>query len=205
MLFMGKAEENKRQKKDALMHGAFDLFTTKGIANTSIAEIAEKAGVGKGTFYSYFKDKGDIHDRLVVRISSEVFTKAKTALDQTSLDTLEDQVLFIADNIIDQLKNDRLTTRFISKNLSWGVFQTFMSTTADTASVDFNRIFQDAFNRSPVKYKDPFLLIYMIIELVNGTCYSAILYQKPKPVDKLKPDLYEAIRAIMRVNEVHSA
>ena len=170
---MGKAEENKRQKKDALMHGAFDLFTTKGIANTSIAEIAEKAGVGKGTFYSYFKDKGDIHDR--------------------------------ADNIIDQLKNDRLTTRFISKNLSWGVFQTFMSTTADTASVDFNRIFQDAFNRSPVKYKDPFLLIYMIIELVNGTCYSAILYQKPKSVDELKPDLYEAIRAIMRVNEVHSA
>ena len=205
MFSMGKAEENKRQKKDALMHGAFDLFTTKGIANTSIAEIAEKAGVGKGTFYSYFKDKGDIHDRLVARISSEIFAKAKAALDQAQIAILEDQIIFLADNIIDQLKNDRLTTRFISKNLSWGVFQTFMSQDADTGNVDFNRIFQDAFTKSPIKYKDPFLLVYMIIELVNGTCYSAILYQKPKPVDDLKPDLYEAIRAIMRVNEVHSA
>ena len=80
-----------------------------------------------------------------------------------------------------------------------------MSQDADTGNVDFNRIFQDAFTKSPIKYKDPFLLVYMIIELVNGTCYSAILYQKPKPVDDLKPDLYEAIRAIMRVNEVHSA
>ena len=48
-------------------------------------------------------------------------------------------------------------------------------------------------------------MIYMIIELVNSTCYSAILYQKPKPVDELKPDLYKAIRAIMDVNELPSA
>lgn len=201
---MGKAEEKKRQKKDALMRGAFDLFTTKGIANTSIAEIAEKAGVGKGTFYSYFKDKGDIHDRIVAHISSQIFLKAKEALDQQHLPTLEEQLLFLADNIIDQLKNDRITARFISKNLSWGVFQTFMNQDPDTG-VDFTAILQDAFNQSPVKYKDPFLLVYMIIELVNSTCYSAILYQKPKPVDELKPDLYKAIRAIMDVNELPSA
>ena len=36
------------------------LFTTKGINSTAISDIVEKAGVAKGTFYLYFKDKYDI-------------------------------------------------------------------------------------------------------------------------------------------------
>ena len=54
---MGKAAENKQQKREALLNTAFKLFTTKGLHNTSIADIVEQAGVAKGTFYLYFKDK----------------------------------------------------------------------------------------------------------------------------------------------------
>ena len=54
---MGKIEEKKRQKKEALLVSAFQLFTEKGIDNTSISEIAKNANMAKGTFYLYFKDK----------------------------------------------------------------------------------------------------------------------------------------------------
>ena len=53
---IGKLEHNKKVKKDALFNTAFELFTTKGIAKTTISDIVEKAGVAKGTFYLYFKD-----------------------------------------------------------------------------------------------------------------------------------------------------
>ncbi|MBQ5360717.1 MAG: helix-turn-helix transcriptional regulator, partial [Lachnospiraceae bacterium] len=56
----GKAEANKKMKKDALLKTAFELFTDQGIHDTTISNIAEKAGVAKGTFYLYFKDKYDI-------------------------------------------------------------------------------------------------------------------------------------------------
>ena len=56
---MGKAEENKLRKRESLLDTAFKLFTEKGIHNTSIADIVEQAGVAKGTFYLYFKDKYD--------------------------------------------------------------------------------------------------------------------------------------------------
>ena len=42
------------------MDAGYDLFITKGINNTVIDDIVKKAGVAKGTFYLYFKDKYDL-------------------------------------------------------------------------------------------------------------------------------------------------
>ena len=53
---MGKLESNKLQKRTSLLNTAFNLFTTKGVSKTSIAEISKNAGIAKGTFYLYFKD-----------------------------------------------------------------------------------------------------------------------------------------------------
>ena len=54
---MGKLDTNKRLKRESLLKTAFSIFTDKGVSKTSISEIVEKAGVAKGTFYLYFKDK----------------------------------------------------------------------------------------------------------------------------------------------------
>ena len=54
---MGKIDKNKQQKRTSLLETAFGLFTSRGIHNTSISNIVESAGVAKGTFYLYFKDK----------------------------------------------------------------------------------------------------------------------------------------------------
>ena len=62
---MGKVDENKHQKMDALFQSAYDLFLNQGIEKTSISDIAKKAGVAKGTFYLYFADKYEIRDRLI--------------------------------------------------------------------------------------------------------------------------------------------
>ena len=67
---MGKLELNKKRKKSALYNTAFELFTTKGLAKTTISDIVENAGVAKGTFYLYFKDKYDIRNKLISRSGS---------------------------------------------------------------------------------------------------------------------------------------
>ena len=62
---MGKVETNKKRKKNALFQTAYELFTDKGFAKTTISDIVNKAGLAKGTFYLYFKDKYDLRDRLI--------------------------------------------------------------------------------------------------------------------------------------------
>ena len=78
---MGKLENNKQQKLTSLLNTAFNLFTTQGVAKTSIAEISQKAGIAKGTFYLYFKDKYDIRNRLISHESSKLFKNAVASLE----------------------------------------------------------------------------------------------------------------------------
>ena len=59
-----KKEEKKQEKKQKLLESSFNLFTKKGIKNTSVQEITENAGTAKGTFYLYFKDKYEVENQL---------------------------------------------------------------------------------------------------------------------------------------------
>jgi TetR/AcrR family fatty acid metabolism transcriptional regulator len=47
-------------KRNALIEAACDLFTTVGYENTTIAQVAKRAGVAVGTVYLYFKNKSDL-------------------------------------------------------------------------------------------------------------------------------------------------
>ena len=76
---MGKAEENKRKKRTALLSQAFSLFMNKGITNTTISEIVEQADVAKGTFYIYFKDKDDLIEKLITQKAEQLLINALDA------------------------------------------------------------------------------------------------------------------------------
>ena len=90
---MGKVDENKHQKMDALFQSAYDLFLNQGIEKTSISDIAKKAGVAKGTFYLYFADKYEIRDRLIARTASRLFQRAHKALETADIPEFEDILL----------------------------------------------------------------------------------------------------------------
>ena len=198
----GKAEANKKMKKDALLKTAFELFTNQGIHDTTISNIAEKAGVAKGTFYLYFKDKYDIRNFLIARKAGEVFARADEELKNTDLTSLEDKIVFLADHIISQFSQDRTLLVFISKNLSWGIFKKQLLSPPDEGEMDLPGIIREAFETSHTRYRNPEVMIFMIIELRSGAIYSSILYEDPLPIDELKPYLFASIRSIMRSQEI---
>jgi AcrR family transcriptional regulator len=47
-------------KRDIIIHAAVELFREKGYNATTIRDIAVRAGVGKITFYQFFKDKKEL-------------------------------------------------------------------------------------------------------------------------------------------------
>lgn len=198
----GKAEANKKMKKDALLKTAFELFTDQGIHDTTISNIAEKAGVAKGTFYLYFKDKYDIRNFLIARKAGEVFARADEELKNTDLTSLEDKIVFLADHIISQFSQDRTLLVFISKNLSWGIFKKQLLSPPEEGEMDLPGIIREAFETSHTRYRNPEVMIFMIIELLSGAIYSSILYEDPLPIDELKPYLFASIRSIMRSQEI---
>ncbi|MEJ2729311.1 MAG: TetR/AcrR family transcriptional regulator [Deltaproteobacteria bacterium] len=51
---------DKKKKAEAISDAALKVFREHGYHKTRMADIAQMAGMGKGTLYEYFKDKGDI-------------------------------------------------------------------------------------------------------------------------------------------------
>ena len=199
---MGKVDVNKQLKESSLLKTAFEYFTTKGFSKTSISDIVGKAGVAKGTFYLYFKDKYDIRNRLIAHKSSQLFKNAIARLEDSPELSYEDRLLAIIDNIVNQLNDDRSLLTFISKNLSWGIFKSALTSSKLSDDVDFAEVYQQIVSDAPYELKDPEIMLFMIIELVSSTCYSAILYSDPCDMDKLKPYLYDTVKLIIQQHRI---
>ncbi|SFA84563.1 DNA-binding transcriptional regulator, AcrR family [Acetitomaculum ruminis DSM 5522] len=200
---MGKLEINKKIKKESLLNTAFDLFTTKGINKTSISEIVTNAGVAKGTFYLYFSDKYDIRNKLISHKATQLFLKASHNMLKKGIVSFEDKIIFISDFIIDEFTNNKALLNFISKNLSWGIFKAVLSSPNDEEDLNFYTVYEDMLKQSGKKFKNPELMIFMIIELVSSTCYSPILYSEPVSIDKMKPEIFDLIRYIIKSQEIN--
>ena len=198
---MGKIDLNKKKKREALLNTAFELFTTQGINQTTINNIVEAAGVAKGTFYLYFKDKYDIRNKLIAHKAKRVFSVAYEALSKTRLTDFDDRIIFLVDNIIEQFNADKSLLNFISKNLSWGIFKNELTSSDDDSyDLDFNDVYA-IFENSTKTYKNPEILLFMIVEFVSSTCYSSILYNEPMNIEDLKPYLFDAIRQLIKSQE----
>lgn len=206
---MGKLESNKLQKQTSLLNTAFNLFTTKGVNKTSIAEISKEAGIAKGTFYLYFKDKYDIRNKLISHESSKLFKDAASALTDYCLTRenvcFEDKIVFIVDHIVNALNENKTLLTFISKNLSWGIFKEALTTNVSENDINFRDVFYDMIHQSDVDIDEPEIMLFLITELVSSTAYSAILYSEPVSIEDLKPYLFMTIRTIIQNHKKNPA
>lgn len=198
---MGKLDEKKKRKRDSLLVAAFALFTDKGINDTSISDIAKKANMAKGTFYLYFKDKFDIRDKLIVAKAGQIFRRALEEMNEVSLETLEDHVIFLVRSVVNQLEQDKTLLQFIAKNLSWGVFNKALREN-DVDGDSFYHRYCMLLAESGRSFRSPDLMLYMIVELVSSTCYSVILRQEPVTLEELKPELFGTVYDIIQRQEI---
>ncbi len=193
---MSKVDENKKQKKERLLNTAFQLFTTQGMSKTSISDIATAAGVAKGTFYLYFKDKADIQSALIARKANALFRRSLERIPEEMTRT-EDRLIFIIDDLLNQLQDNALLLRFINKNLSWGLFHRALERYAEQDDLDFMERCYHLLQDRETQWDRPDIMLFTIIELVSSTAYSVILEHNPADLNVYKPYLYRSIRAIM--------
>ena len=203
-----KKEEKKQEKKQKLLESSFNLFTKKGIKNTSVQEITENAGTAKGTFYLYFKDKYEVENQLIARKSKQLFEKAVNALKKQTITNFEDEIIVVINYVIDELNKNRLLLKFISKNLSFGLYNEKVSKITMDNALGLKELFIEGIKKNNVNLKNPEVTLYMIIELVSSTCFNSIINRQPLKINLYKPYLFDAIKLLLKEkslnqNEVH--
>ncbi|MDO4323939.1 MAG: TetR/AcrR family transcriptional regulator [Lachnospiraceae bacterium] len=202
---MGKVELNKKLKKESLLNTAFSLFTSKGFQNTSISDIVRDAGVAKGTFYLYFTDKYDIRNKLIAHKATILLYDAYDFVCSQKTEDFEEQIIQMTDYIVERLNNDKSLLNFISKHLSWGIFRNSLISFHDDQDHNAYELFVKLLHDSGYEFRDPEIMIYLIIELVSGAIYNPILYEQPVPLEQIKPYLYESIRSVIHRHIIFQA
>jgi len=62
---------NKEKKRASIALASKDLLVQNNIDEITISQIAKNAGIGKGTFYEYFKDKNELLFELVEQLMTD--------------------------------------------------------------------------------------------------------------------------------------
>lgn len=194
---ISKIEENKKIKRAKLLEAAYILFTDKGINDTSITNIVDKAGVAKGTFYLYFKDKWDINEKLILEKTQELFNVAISKTKKKNYNNFTDKLISVIDYIINELSKNKKISKLINKNLSIALYNKNIVKIIDEKYSNLKEIFLEELKKDSKNIENPDVKLYLIVELVGGSCYTSILYNEPLPIDELKPYLYKEIRNML--------
>ena len=77
---MISTENDRGDKRPRLVDAACAVFAEKGYASTRVADIAERAGVGKGTVYEYFSSKEELLFAVFEMTNAEISLRMDAAL-----------------------------------------------------------------------------------------------------------------------------
>ncbi len=76
---------NRKKKYNLILDSLQKLLESKKLQAISVSEIAQKAGIGKGSIYYYFPSKNAILDALIKRNYEKPLTTAKNLAAQTKI------------------------------------------------------------------------------------------------------------------------
>lgn len=117
-------------KREAILAAALHVFSEKGYHPATIDEIAERAGVGKGTVYSYFRSKAELMEQLI-----ELSTKAELESAERSVAGFEkalDQLHALAAIERKHLEQHEPFIRFLMSDLASAVTPEFRDAMEET-------------------------------------------------------------------------
>ena len=164
-------KEKKLEKRKAIAKSTCDLFVRKGFVNISVSEIAQVAGIGKGTVYEYFSNKEDIIFELMSCLQEDYDPRLYENLEQSF--TAKEKLthlfsLYLSDEPKVQTQRD-IYKEFLAitlNNPSEAIIE-YQETMMNKYYQILRDIFQEAIDKKEIK-KDALALIPSIFATMDG-------------------------------------
>ncbi|MFW5801217.1 MAG: TetR/AcrR family transcriptional regulator [Spirochaeta sp.] len=110
---MAKQRASSERNREKIIAAASRLIVSKGVADTSLADIAREAGISKGTLYYYYPNKGDLIFDISERHLNTLTSKLFDWLERSGKDVTPERVL-------------RMTYEIILKSTTKGIIHLYL-------------------------------------------------------------------------------
>lgn len=188
---MDKMLQKKNEKYQKLIAAAFDLFDNNGISAVSIDDIVKKAGVAKGTFYLYFKDKFDLISKLILKKAAEYMNLTSEIPDIKNDEDFDRYIKKYIDLLVEFLEKNKTLTLLIDKNVHICV-NAVIENREGTVKELYDKILS-YFENLGFSSQEISIKMYLCIDLIVSSCCNAILRSKPYSLNEVKPHLYDIV------------
>jgi TetR/AcrR family transcriptional regulator len=84
MSIADRREREKQMRRESIIDAAEKIFFVKGVAASTMDEIADTAELSKGTIYLYFKTKEDLYVGIVERCMHQLIDMFRKATESAS-------------------------------------------------------------------------------------------------------------------------
>lgn len=185
---MSKISQKKNEKYTNILSAAYTLYEKKDPISISVDEIVRSAGVAKGTFYLYFKDKYEVVSRLIIQSVDEYMQSLGSELSAEYVD-LNARIRKYIDAFAEFLENNITLTRLIDKNVHLCVNTVIENRTGNLKTI-FDS-FSEKYESLGFSEKEAEIKLYLRLELLVSACCNAILRGVPYTLDEILPHLYE--------------
>lgn len=99
MKLRARAEADKERRNAAILKAAREIWSRRGFDFT-MTEVAERAGVVKGTIYLYFPTKDDLLAAIAERMVGEYLDRVNRAIEKRKRWTLSQVAALFSDSLV---------------------------------------------------------------------------------------------------------
>lgn len=102
-----RTKAEAQETKQAIVQAAEHVFFERGVARTTLEDIARAAGVTRGAVYWHFRDKSDLFNAVHEQVRLPMEDVFYRIVDDESADALENLETFCAEALVRLQEDDR--------------------------------------------------------------------------------------------------
>ncbi|HEX6178987.1 MAG TPA: helix-turn-helix domain-containing protein [Thermoanaerobaculia bacterium] len=186
----------------SLQEAAIRVIARKGIAAATMQDIAEEAGVAKGTIYLYFRDRDELVDKTFEATLSQLHSRIDEVLERPEA-TLEQRLRESLMRLFEFFReNAQFFRLYIGQRFPEGSEEQQRRHQRHCDQyrqrmVKLAGVMQEAMDRGEIRRVDPFRLATFFVEGTNAIVIERVMSEAPPPesdVELIMSTFFEGVR-----------
>lgn len=170
-------------RRQEILNAATESFSLFGYKATTMGQVAKLANVGKGTIYTFFKNKEELFDEIIMKLIHDMESAADDAIDPNK--PIEENVHHALYNMLEFRLDHQLTIKLIQEQRDIGtpVVQNVMKKVEASIISFIQEKIKRAIEKGEIKQGDPEVIAFLLLKV-----YIALIFDWEKSREPLSKE-----------------